>query len=129
MTTIYNFDFDDIKILGGFKNNVHVLGYRDTYDETDPTHSSLERKECIFSIDRKMFQKMLNRWLDEKLDYCDRYNHYCGVDGFINCKKVTKAYDTVIYDNGGDWRKDLVEKKLVVYNVGGFDKYVDMEHG
>jgi hypothetical protein len=126
MITNYNFDFADVKILGGYKNNVHVLGYRDTYDETDPTHSSLERKECILSIDRKMFQKMLNKWLDEKLDYCDRYDHYCGVFGYIMCKKITHSHNTVIYD----YVEGLnIEKKLVVYNVGAFDKYIDMEHG
>ena len=142
MTTNYFFNFDDLKILGGYKNRVHILGIRDTYDETKmpkleigvsykgsdfPDHFP---EDCILSIDRKLFKKMLDKWLDEKLDYCDRWNHYCGVGGHIYCKKVTKSYDTVLYDyeeKNGDVKE--IKKNIIVYNVESFDKLIDMEHG
>jgi hypothetical protein len=143
MTTKYFFDFNDLKILGGFKNKVHVLGVKDTYDETlmpklevgvsynsnDFPESEIE--ECILSIDRKLFHKMLDKWLDEKLDYCDRYNHYCGVFGAIFCEKVTKLYNTEIYDYITDENNNIqqVIKPVIVYEVLSFDKIIDMEHG
>jgi hypothetical protein len=147
MTTNYFFNFDDLKILGGYKNRVHILGIRDTYDETKmpkleigvsykgsdfPDHFP---EDCILSIDRKLFKKMLDKWLDEKLDYCDRWNHYCGVGGYIYCENVEKAYDTYIYeyinveDNEINDGLEEVKKNMVVYNVNSFDELIDMEHG
>lgn len=143
MTTNYFFNFDDLKILGGYKNRVHILGTKDTYDETKMPKLEIgvsykgsdfpesEIETCILSIDRKLFQKMLNKWLDEKLDYCDRWNHYCGVGGYIYCKKVTKAYDTIIYDyiDSNNNETEQTEKNIIVYNVESFDELIDMEHG
>jgi hypothetical protein len=147
MVTNYFFDFNNLKILGGFKNKVHVLGIKDTYDETSipkievgVSYSSKdfpenEIEECILSIDRKLFHKMLGKWLDNKLDYCDRWNHYCGVGGLIYCENVKKEYDTYIYDyidvedsKINDGLKE-VKKDMVVYTVNSFDELIDMEHG
>jgi hypothetical protein len=136
----YWFSFDELKILGGYKDKVHVLGQKDEYDETKepklevgvsylgsdfPDHFP---EDCILSIDRKLFKKMLDKWLDEKLDYCDQWNHYCGVGGNIYCEKVTKAYDTIIYDYISN-ENDKIEKNIVVYNVNSFNRLIDMEHG
>lgn len=146
MKTDYWFNFDEFKILGGFENRVHILGYRDEYDE------SLEPKlevgvsylgsdfhdhdpiECILSIDRKLFKKMLDKWLDEKLDCCDSWNHYCGVGGNIYCE-VEKGYDTFINeyieveDNNINDGLEERKKNIIIYNVKSFDELIDMEHG
>ena len=34
MTTVHSFGFDNLDIIGGFKNKVHVVGLKTTYDET-----------------------------------------------------------------------------------------------
>ena len=94
-----------------------------------------ETEECILSIDKKLFHKMLDKWLEEKLDYCDRWNHYCGVGGFIYCEKVKKEYDTHIYeyinveDDGKNDGLKEVKKNMIVYTVDSFNKLIDMEHG
>jgi len=146
MTTTYSFDFQNLNILGGFKNRVHILGVMDTYDETkipkmevgvsylgsDSPESIIEK--CILSIDRKLFKKMLDKWLDEKLAYCDSWNHYCGVMGLIYCE-VEKSYDTFIYeyieveDNDKNDGLEQRKKDITVYNVKSFDELIDMEHG
>lgn len=146
MKTDYWFNFDDLKILGGFKNRVHILGYRDEYDESlepklevgvsylgsdFPDHNP---EECILSIDRKLFKKMLDKWLDKKLDYCDSWNHYCGVGGYIYCN-AEKGYDTFINeyieveDNNINDGLEVRKKDIIVYNVKSFDELIDMEHG
>ena len=142
----YWFSFDELKILGGYKNKVHILGQRDEYDESlepelkvgvtylgsdFPDHFPID---CILSIDRKLFKKMLDKWLDEKLDYCDNWKHYCGVGGFIYCK-AEKSYDTYINEyieiEDNDINDGLEERKkdITVYNVSSFDELIDMEHG
>lgn len=147
MTTKYFFDFDNLKILGGFKNRVHILSVKETYDETLMPKMEVgvsysmsdfpepETEECILSIDRELFHKMLDKWLDEKLNYCDYNNYYCGVGGYIYSENVEKAYDTYIYDyinvednEVNDGLKEI-KKDMVVYNVHSFDEIIDMEHG
>jgi hypothetical protein len=146
MRVDYWFNFDELKILGGFKNRVHVLGYRDEYDENlepklevgvsykgsdFPDHDPIE---CILSIDRKLFKKMLDKWLDEKLDYCNSNGYYCGVGGYIYCD-AEKDYDTYINeyieveDNPINDGLKVVKKNIIVYNVKSFDELIDMEHG
>jgi hypothetical protein len=143
MKTDYWFSFDDLNILGGYKDRVHILGQMDIYDESlepelevgvsykmseFPNHYPIN---CILSIDRKLFKKMLDKWLDEKLDYCNRYNHYCGVFGFIYCE-VEKAYDTYLIDYVETEDKEClkeIKKDIIVYNVKSFDELIDMEHG
>ncbi len=140
------FNFDDLNILGGFKNKIHIKGKWNEYDETKmpklevgvsymgSDFPEVIEGECILSIDRKMFKKMLDAWLDEKIDYCDRWNHYCGVFGNIECE-VEKDYDTYIIeykeveDNGKNEGIEEIKKEMTVYNVKFFDKVIDMEHG
>ena len=136
---------DDLTILGGFKDKIHVKGNWTEYDETKIPKLEVGvsylgsdfpktiNGECILSINRKMFKKMLDAWLDEKIDYCDRWNHYCGVGGDIYCK-VEEAYNTFINeyleveDNGENDGIKEIKKDIIVYDVKSFDE-IDMEHG
>ena len=48
-------------------------------------------EDCILCIDRKLFQKMLDKWLDKKIDYCERFQAFCGVGGYIYCDGVKEV--------------------------------------
>lgn len=112
----YFFSFDSIKILGGFKNNVHVEATEITGDE-----------ECILSIERSMFMDMVKQWLDIKIDYCDRFKHYCGV-GDILCS-AEELYNTTVYEYEEDEDDNIIVNKIEkkVYQATNFE--IDMEHG
>ena len=144
LTSQYFFSFDDLKILGGFGDNVHIQGIKSTYDKTSTMKMevgvsykfsdlpSSSEEDCILSINRKLFQKMMDKWLDSKLDYCDRWEHYCGVGGEIYCEKVKKEYDTHIYEYNINEIDDGVKetkRNMVVYTVDSFNEVIDMEHG
>jgi hypothetical protein len=140
MVKKYFFDYDNLHILGGYKDKVHVQGLSHEWDETKEPKlevgiiykgsdfPEIIEEDVILSIDRDMFKNMLDKWLDEKIDYCDRYNHYCGVGGFIYCS-CEKSYETWlnIYHDNPD--KQPTKKDITVYNVLSFDELIDMEHG
>lgn len=140
MVKKYFFDYDDLHILGGYKDKVHVKGLSQEWDETkEPKwevgvvyHSSdfpeVNEEEVILAIDRNMFKDMLDKWLDKKIQYCDSWNEYCGSGGYIYCE-VNKAYDTWINEYSEDLDEKPVRKDITVYDVMSFEEYIDMEHG
>lgn len=140
MVKEYFFDFDNLHILGGYKDKVHVQGLSYEWDETKEPKlevgvtylgsdfPDIIEEDIILSIDRKMFKEMLDKWLDEKIDYCDSWNEYCGVGGYIKCK-VEKAYNTWINIYSDNLDEKPTKKDFTVYNVVSFDEYIDMEHG
>jgi hypothetical protein len=117
----YFFSFDEPHIYGGYKNNVHVQGVKITEGEKST------EEDCILSIDRVMYTKMLNEWLDTKINFCDRWGHYCGV-GNVLCS-AEELYDTVVYEYEEDEDDELIvtEIERTVYQVTSFE--IDMEHG
>ena len=114
MTTVHSFGFDNLDIIGGFKNKVHVVGLKMTYNEDDD-YGEAGFEDCILSIDRKVFHKMLDAWLDDKLSICDYHQHYCGVMGSVRCE--VKQID------------DITKNDFIVYEVLSWDEDMDMEHG
>ena len=123
----YSFDFDGLNILGGYKDRVHVQGILMEYDEDDDTIDTIW-EDIILSINRNMFKYMLDKWLDEKINYCERWNGYCGVLGRINCD-VEKDYETWLNIYPDDPDEQPTKKDITVYKVLSFDEYIDMEHG
>jgi hypothetical protein len=116
---IYYFSFDSLHIYGGYKNNVHVSAVRIIDEENQ------KDEDCILSIKRSMFMNIFNEWLDKKIDYCDRFGHYCGVSNVL-CS-AERLYDTTLYDYGEDEDDEITENKTTVYQVITFE--IDMEHG
>lgn len=102
-----------------------------SYKDSDfPKHID---ENCILSIDRKLFQKMQNKWLDEKIDYCERWNHYCGVGGIVYLEEEdVKELDTwELNDYELDENGESVETthKASLLEVSSWNGHVDIEHG
>jgi hypothetical protein len=112
------FYFDDLKVFGGFGEDVHISGY---VQETN--------LECILSINKRTFESMFSLWLTRKLEFCQTWGHYCGVGGYVYCI-AEKERETVLHDyqeEGDEFVR--IDKVVPIYKVVSFDEYIDMEHG
>ena len=115
-----SFSYDDLTILGVFKNNVYIKG-RILCDHDDYT---FDHNNCVLVIERKLFKKTTDMWLDAKRDYCERYNHFCGVMGGLYPDIFEESEDKIEILND---ECELVPVRAFVVN--SFEDCIDMEHG
>ena len=113
---IFGFDPSNDRVLGAFNDNVHV--------------EIISGNEfVVFVIPFKEYQRVWRNWLNGKQDYCERFNHYCGVMGYVYpVKYVKQDFQT----NLNIWNpviEDYEVKKADTYFVSKFDDHHDFEHG
>lgn len=115
------FCFDDLNILAVFGTTVYLKG------------SFKESNDCVILLDKSLFKKALDLWLKDKKDYCERYNHFCGV-GYIEADEYEESKEQVdlnifIEDDsleyGGEY-KSILFKTFIVYSI---EESANMEHG
>jgi hypothetical protein len=123
------FSFDDFKILSVMGSDIYIKGYivfEACFDDSE--------YDCVIIIDRDLFQKALNVWLDTKKDFCERYKHFCGVQGDI----ISNDYELVettyhILDEekllNSDEDSGDFYKNVKGFRVKSFNEDIDMEHG
>jgi hypothetical protein len=97
---------------------------------------NLENEEIdewyVLRIKRTHFNKMIKLWIATKADYCERYNHFCGVFGSFAIETKEYGETNLLVDSKYDSEKDEltpIYKKVKVLSVLSFDEYCDMEHG
>ncbi len=113
------FSFDGLEILSATKESVILKGRILDYSDAD-------YDACFVYIERQQFHKLLDKWLNDKSDYRERYGHFCGVgDVWVEAKELKneKAFITVF-----DEKTEKCEEKPVRSFVG-ISYVVDMEHG
>ena len=105
-------------ILGVFGKDVHLFahfweGDKDGY--------------CVLIIPEGVYIKEWKKWLKGKREYCERYDHYCGVMGHVYALNPEKIGMTTL----NRWNEDKFDMKEVdfpVYKASKFDVN-DFEHG
>ena len=117
-----SFSFDDLNLLGVKSGLIFIRGV------------SNNNEDCVLAIKKSHFNKMFKLWLKEKEDFCKRYDHFCGVGGFVYCE-CEYFYKTKLHDHecgvdvdDPEW-SDKVYKSAVAYKVINFSEQIDMEHG
>ena len=94
------------EIIGVVKEGIIVEGYFDDDEDGD---------DVKLLITREQYFTLLNDWMSEKQDYCDRYGYMCGENGnfivFGDFDEVTMLGEEML-----DGRKCEVDD-------------IDMEHG
>jgi len=105
-TTLLAYSFDDLDILGVFGKDVYLKGTINF------------EQDCVIQIPRQLFKRSMDYWLNDKKDYCERYDHFCGVMGSIRPLDYQEMGTTVV---------DEVELK--VFKFTSIDSNTDMEHG
>ncbi len=107
-----------------------IIGVVEEYIYFKPDH-----RDYIIVTTEKEYLNTLKRWIAAKRDFCERYNHFCGVFGELNAEKYSRIKDIVlneyfdVEDDGENEGLAMREVPYPTYLVGEFDKHVDMEHG
>ena len=102
------YGYDDLNVIGVSKKGVFVKP---------------EDQMVYLLFTRKMWNKTQKEWLDRKMDYCERYGHFCGWGSIIS--KVEYAGDGTYNIHKEDFTTEVVD--IPIYKV--LDVMVDMEHG
>ena len=105
-TTFLAYSFDDLNILGVIGKDVFLRG-RYNFEQ-----------DCVIQIPRQLFKKSVDHWLDDKKDYCERYDHFCGMMGSIRPIDYQEM-GTIVVD----------EDELKVFKFNSIEDFTDMEHG
>lgn len=95
-----------------------------------------KHNDYIITTDRNEYFRILNLYLDCKKDYCERYDHFCGVFGDLFPKEYIRDKNDFILnemieieDDGKNDGIDFIQKPYPLYHVFIFEDHVDMEHG
>ena len=122
------FDPSKDEVLGVFGEEVHILcGFFEDPNTND--------EECIVITPREEYLRIWNLWLDGKKNYCERYNEYCGVMGYVLAEEI-KEIDKIILnkfnphskeDNEDTWF--YIEVPTRTFKVSKFSGIPDFEHG
>ena len=115
-----NFEAPVTEVLGVFGKEIHLF----TYGHKDDT----EDFECILIMTEKEYLNQWKKWIKGKRDYCERYNHYCGVMGYVYSEDAeligTQKLNRYNSDTGED---GIIE--FPVYKAEKFWDEPDFEHG
>lgn len=121
-----SFGFDSLDILGAFGNDIYIKGFIYFMDDDNK-----EDTDCVIVISRELFNKAFILWLDSKKDFCERYGHFCGVQGHIDSNDYEEIGNYRIIDeikiqdeNCRDYLKNVRAFKII-----SFEEIIDMEHG
>jgi|GEM_PF-4878225 len=95
-----------------------------------------EYPEYIIVTTEKEYFNIFKRYVSSKRDFCERYNHFCGVHGELTAKKYKRMEKDIIlneyFDVEDDGENEGLEMRQIpypTYLVYEFEKHVDMEHG
>lgn len=112
-----SFDPTINEVLGVFGEEVHVRG-----------------NGCVLVMPEKVYLKVWKNWLAGKRNYCERFDHYCGVAGYTEPIKYFKPEGQIILNEFSfpdDDSEDCIVTEVPndVYFVTKFDDYHNFEHG
>lgn len=112
------------EILGVYGEDIHLLthGYKEHNDGTT------EDIECIILVPEKTYIKEWRKWISGKRGYCERFEHYCGVMGYVT-KDSPKLVGTQKINRFNELTEEEEVVELEVYKIRAFDGEPDFEHG
>ncbi len=122
-TTIF-LECPNTEILGVFNKGVHLFahGYIDEDEENTKDF------DCILIIPEKVYLQQWKKWIQGKREYCERFDHYCGVMGYVNPDNP-ELLGTQKLNRWNENIHDMELKEFSVYKADKFSDIPDFEHG
>jgi hypothetical protein len=120
--TIY-LECPNTEILGVFGKGVHLLTH--VYKEIE---EEVEDFECILIVPENVYIKEWKKWLKGKKEYCERFNHYCGVMGYVHPSNP-ELIGTQKINRWNEKKQDMEIVEVSVYKADIFNEEPDFEHG
>lgn len=121
MEITINMDCSSTEILGVFNEKLHLLTYG--YNEDNS-----QIFDCILIVSKKEYLKQWKYWMQGKEEYCQRYEHYCGVMGYVSAINPVLLGTQKI----NKWNKQKEDMDVVdvnVYEAKSFTHPPEFEHG
>lgn len=84
-------------------------------------------KECIMKMSTSIFMRMMLDYLDQKRDYCNTWDHFCGAAHVYTEKYEKVGITNLLVKDSVDEDKELKYKAVDIFEVGSVE--VEMEHG
>lgn len=122
------FDPSENKVLGVFGNDIYIRSLF-TGNNLDDV------KTIVLIISREEYSRVWNLWLDGKKEYCERHNHFCGVDGVFYAKEFEVADKVLINMEAPFWdfhdedTWTYIETPVDTFRITKFNDAPDFEHG
>jgi hypothetical protein len=111
------------KIIGVVGKNIYLLthGYEDDADVKDID-------DCVVIITESTYKRLWKKWIEGKRDYCERFNHFCGVMGyFTTINPIPNGTISITKYNENKKDYDFVEVPL--YIATEFTENPEFEYG
>jgi hypothetical protein len=135
-------DVSNTEVLGVFGKGIHLLthGYKITDEskivniEVGKSYKASELSEgtedfeCILVIPEKIYLQEWKKWIKGKKEYCERFNSYCGVMGYVYPDNPILIGKQTI-NRYNQEKKDYEQIELDVYKGDIFTGNPDFEHG
>lgn len=120
MNVVLYLDCSNTEILGVFGNDIHLKTHGFIDDGADIEH-------CVLIVPEKVYLKEWKKWIQGKRVYCERFNEYCGVMGYVHPDNpiLTGTQKLNIWN---DRKEDYDIIEVNVYKADKFSKN-DFEHG
>lgn len=109
---IIAFDPSKDKVLGVFGNAVHI-----------------DNREGVIITSIDEYLRVWKNWLIGKKEYCERYNHYCGVMGYVSPVSIEEKDTKIQVVEWDDEKEEQITIDKRVFLVKRFEDEPDFEHG
>ena len=126
-TTIY-LECPNTEILGVFGKGIHLLTHGFNEEEEPDEETEDKEFDCILIIPVSVYLKEWKKWIAGKRDYCERWDHYCGVMGYVHPLNP-ELIGTQKINKWNEEKKDMEVVEVPVYKADKFTEEPDFEHG
>ena len=142
MEITISLDVSNTEILGVFDKGIYLLtyGYK-IIDENKIVNLEVGKSyvaselsegtedfECILVMPEKIYIQEWKKWIKGKKEYCERFNHYCGVMGCVYPDNPVLIGKQTI-NRYNKQKEDYEQLELDVYKADIFTGSPDFEHG
>lgn len=121
MSVVLYLECPNTEILGVFGNDIHLKTYGFIDNGADIEH-------CVLIIPEKVYLKEWKKWIQGKREYCERFNEYCGVMGYVHPDNPI-LIGTQKLNIWNDRKEDYDVVEVSVYKADKFSNKPDFEHG
>jgi len=109
------------RILGIFGKEIHLIGCL----EIQP---NVELLDCVIILQKKEFLRCQELWFKGKKQYCESYDEYCGIMGFLDAQDYIEV-ESITLNVPNDDESEYTKVLTRTFRVLKFDNDCYFEHG
>jgi len=114
----FTLDPSSCEILGVFGKDIYIR-----IESFDPNQT------IVLLIGEDVFHGMWRKWVQGKREYCERFNHFCGVMGYFIPEDCEVLEDTITVHDWNELESDYNYREVSAVRVRNWSEEPDFEHG